>query len=131
MYKRQVYPSVHKFFGLADILGQRNILDLYAGFSLRWLTEPSDKGFSTIELTVTAHDFRQDERHDINIDIAARPLFPSGTPTGARDIGRELDVELRFFSLITLGYAHFAPGQALNQRGLGTSSEYFYVNIGF
>lgn len=126
---RQLYPTAHKFLGIADLFGRRNI-EQYVFRARSGLLE-------NVDLTAEFHRFY---RKDGN-----RPAYkldgstPWGSAGDSEDIGSELDlvatVKTRDSINLQLGAAWFDPGRYMKDQsgGEGEATEFYYaqVNAGF
>jgi len=123
-----VYPSQHEFQGHADVLGFRNVLDLYASVTLLRRGSLSANGYKTASLEVAAHMFRLDESSDKTIGPQGQTVRQSGQDFG-QSLGQELDFRVKLLDRVTLGWARFFPGSALQRQGRFDAVDFFYIEL--
>ncbi len=122
---QQLYPTAHKFLGLADVLGRRNV-EQYA----LHLSSPIT---SWLKLRADYHDFKK-----AKIDAPAYQLRGSawGEFNGSDDIGEEFDFVATFEPAselsVQLGAALFYPGEYMKQQNSSQRDErvdFFYAQL--
>ncbi len=127
---RQLYPTAHKFLGIADVLGRRNLRH----YALHL------KGAPTDWLTITAdyHIFQRNDTDESAYRLNGMSAW--GTEGSADEIGDEVDLVAVFNTSdnikFQLGAALFNPGQYMIDNELNTRDDkveflYGQVNASF
>jgi hypothetical protein len=118
----QLYPTGHDKYGLADLVGWRNIHHLRAGINV------------TVErllLTASHHSWWLAERRDALYTAGSAVLVRVTTGTDSRHVGQEIDVQasrpLTPQLQMSGGYAYVFPGGFLKQATPGAAYGYLYV----
>lgn len=118
----QLYPLGHAYFGIMDVIGRQNIVDLSAGVTL--------KTGSKVALVFAAHSFRADRVHDAIYNAGGGLVRAGGTYTSS-DIGVETDVVVKWNAtkqlIVEGGYGHFFPGDAIRESGPSHDTDFFYL----
>ena len=119
----QLFPLGHAFFGITDVIGRQNIIDLSAGAS--WNPIPA------LLLNAAWHHFRADETADAIYNPGGGVVRPGGSYTAA-SIGEELDFTGRWSVsrhwALEAGYGHFFAGKAITQSGPARDIDFIYVS---
>lgn len=119
---RSPFPFGHKFQGLADQAGWRNLQDLY--LNVKW-TYTGLSWAKALIIGVQAHSFARDNDDDAWYSIGGG-VIRSGTNNDSNSIGSEIDVvaTLKINQWITteLGLAMFMPGGFVKDTATGTGS---------
>lgn len=122
---RVLYPTAHRFLGIADVLGRRNLeftsLHFNAQFT-QWLS-----------LNIDQHFFKR-----LNDKKSAYKLNSAdawGTAGGSKEIGNELDfiMNIKSSDMVTLqlGAAFFNPGKYMKDQAQNTGSQtrFLYAQV--
>ena len=120
----QLYGTNHLFYGLADLVGWKNIKNLRTGVAL----QPARK----LKLKVDFHSFwiasQSDHLYNAGGGISVRS--PAGGSLGDF-VGRELDTtfvyKLKPNIMFGGGYGYFLPGTFVKQSTPGASTSFPYV----
>lgn len=119
----QLFPLGHAYFGITDVIGRQNIIDLSAGAS--WKPTPA------LTLNTAWHHFRADETADAIYNPGGGVVRPGGSYTAA-SIGDEFDLTGRWsFSrhwVFEAGFGHFFAGKAIAQSGPAGDIDFVYVS---
>ncbi|MBF2054756.1 MAG: alginate export family protein [Candidatus Sericytochromatia bacterium] len=115
-------PLAHAYYGIADIFGRQNAIDLNAGVQLQLLP--------ALSASLRGHAFWQASLHDSHYQVNGA-AWPAGLlPAERRDpwSGLELDLILSYrfnpeFQL-ELGLSHFLPGSGLSAAAVPLSFGY-------
>ncbi len=120
----QLYPLGHKYYGLMDIIGRQNAVDLHGGSSVKlW-----PKG----QVAFDYHQFWLANSNDALYSPGGAIVRKSGT-NRCSHIGAELDTYIthtfgcHLFALF--GYNHFFPGQFIRQTGPDKSINFTYLQL--
>lgn len=122
----QLYPLGHAYFGMIDVIGRQNIIDVSVGAT--WKPQP--------KLTVSfgAHLFRADSTDDAIYNAGGGVVRAGGTFRSA-DIGTEADLTVAWAAArhlsLEVGYGHFFSGEAIRQSGPSTDTDFFYAGTTF
>lgn len=112
----QLYPTAHKFLGIADVLGRRNISFLALHYK--------NKIKSWLALGLSYHKFER-----LSDDVSAIKLTGGawGTNGTSKDIGEEVDFVLNFISpeigTLQLGAGIFRSGEYLIEQDANEEDE--------
>ena len=120
-----LFPLAHKYNGLMDLFGRRNLGDANVLFTVK----PTPK----LNLLVWYHYFWLVNGNDTPYSVVMTPFNAANAP-GSRDLGHELDL-LATYALtprqqMQLGYSHFwAGGYYARTPGVPTRSgaDFFYT----
>lgn len=119
-----LFPLGHAYFGLMDVVGRQNVVDVSPSVTLQLLPQTT--------LQLAGHLFRRAQREDALYDAGGRVVRP-GAPGTSRDLGEEFDVTLtqRFGRHVTaqFGYGHFFPGTFIEQTGSHSAIDFFYLQL--
>jgi hypothetical protein len=120
----QLFASGHSFFGPVDLVGRRNIVDASGGVS--WALR------APLVLTVDVHRFWRASAHDALYNAAAS-VVRAGDAGASREVGRELDVLIRYrasrhFTLVG-GCSRFLPGAFIEESGPSKTVEFAYFSV--
>jgi len=120
----QLFASGHSFFGSADLVGRQNIVDASGGVS--WALR------APLVLTVNVHRFWRASAHDALYNAAAS-VVRAGDAGASRDVGREIDVLIRYpasrhFTLVG-GCGRFLPGAFIEESGPSKTVEFAYFSV--
>ncbi|MEM7647201.1 MAG: alginate export family protein [Pseudomonadota bacterium] len=118
---RQLFPSVHRFFGIADVLGRRNINHL------AWHGKVGL--FSWLGLSMDYFQFERNSTDDGAYQLVGQTSL--GNNGNSKDIGQELDLIVKFklpgrVSLV-VGGALFMPGQYMKDQNGGNADDTQFV----
>ncbi len=122
---RPLFPSPHPHLGALDLVGRRNVQDLWGSASHKF-----PKG---VEARLAAHWLRRDALMDglYNRDGF---LYPIDLGSAARGIAVEIDAAAAFEWIegteLTLGYSHARPGEALTGQDLSDDAQFLYCELG-
>jgi len=121
----QLFPTNHDKYGIADLVGWRNMHNLRTGVGLK-LTE-------RVGMQVDYHSFWLASRRDALYSAGGIPIarIPSGA--SSRHVGQELDFDVRITLTKDLslwaGYAHLLTGGFLKQATAGASTGFYYTML--
>ena len=121
----QLYPTAHDKYGLADLVGWRNIHDARVGFDITPIT-------ATL-ITVNYHSYWVAQARDALYAASGTPL--ARVPGGAAStrVGQEIDVQvarpLTPYLALAAGYSHLMPGPFLKEATPGASYSGPFVMI--
>ncbi len=102
-----LFPLAHKYLGLMDLFGRRNITD--------WNFVAKAKPTKKLQFLAWYHIFHLENGNDIpyNVVMGPSPGMPL-MPGGSTDLGQELDFTLAYTlnerSSVLFGYSHFWSG---------------------
>jgi hypothetical protein len=120
----QLYPTGHDKYGLADLVGWRNISHVRAGFEITPVAR--------LPVMAHYHSWWLADGHDALYTASSAVLVPAiaaGAPN--RHVGQEIDLQVSRVLApqlsISGGYAHVVPGAFLEQGTPGRSYSYPYV----
>ena len=122
----QLYPTGHDKYGLADLVGWRNISHVRAGFEITPVTK--------LPVSANYHSWWLADSHDALYAASSAVLVPR-IAAGAADthVGQELDLQVsRVLSpqlSVGGGYAHIFTGGFLKAATPGRSYSYPYVMV--
>ena len=125
----QLFPAGHTYFGYLDEVGRSNIHDLNFQLSIypaKWITT-----------YLQYHIFRLDQAGDAlyttEPDLSTNRFSPTGR--AGTDVGDELDLLTEFqlgrHSVLFVGYSKMFSGSFINETGVHTSPEMFYMQYYF
>jgi hypothetical protein len=123
----QLFPTNHDKYGVADLVGWRNMHDLRTGISI--------KPTKDINVTADYHSFWLAERRDAFYNAAGLPVARVATGAAGSHIGQELD----FFGLATVakryrlgaGFAYMFAGDFLKEATPGRNTSWSYLMFGY
>ncbi len=124
----QLYPTNHSIYGIADIIGRRNMRNLRVGVWAqpeKWLT-----------VKVEGHDLRLASKNDA-LYAASGVVSVAAVPGGASSaqVGEELDLvgEVRVSRHYSIGAqtGHLFAGQFLQQNSPGSGRTFYATFIDF
>lgn len=120
----QLFASGHSFFGPVDLVGRQNIVDASGGVS--WALR------APLVLNVDVHRFWRASAHDALYNAAAS-VVRAGDAGASRDVGREIDVLIRYrasrhFTLAG-GCSRFLPGAFIEESGPSKTVEFAYFSV--
>jgi len=105
----QLFPLAHGYFGLADLIGRQNIIDIQPNVTM--LLD------DMTTLKISLHNFHLADKHDSAYNAAGGVLASDTTFSSGRFVGNELDITLLHepdylgqLDQIMLGMAVFSPG---------------------
>ena len=119
----QLYPTAHKFLGIADVLGRKNINHTAVHFA---------SGYSDwLKFKASYHYFK---RNDTSATAAGLTGGTIGTTGTSDDIGDEFDFVVNFITKHNLklqaGIGLFNPGQYIeDNRGLDEQVQFSYLQL--
>ncbi|WP_221031866.1 alginate export family protein [Actomonas aquatica] len=118
----QLYPLGHAYFGIADVIGRQNIIDLSAGAT--W------KPFPRLTLNAAWHHFRTQDTADALYNPGGGVVRAAGTYTDP-EIADELDLvaawKINRHVVAALGWAHVFAGPAIRQSGPAQDIDFAYA----
>jgi len=119
-----LFPLGHAFFGIMDVVGRQNVIDVYPSLTLQLLPKTT--------LRLSGHVFRRAQRQDALYNAGGMVVRP-GAPGTSRDVGEEIDVVLTqgFGRHVTadVGYGHFFPGRFIGQTGSDQAIDFLYLQL--
>ena len=123
-----LYGTNHLFYGLADLVGWKNIKNLRGGVAL----QPARK----LKLKVDFHTFWTASQSDHLYNAGGGILVRSPEGGSSSDfVGRELDgtflYKLRSNITFGAGYGYFFPGTFVKQSTPGASTSFPYVFLNY
>ncbi len=119
----QLFPTNHNKYGIADLVGWRNMHNLRLGLSLK----PTDR--TGIHFDV--HSFWLASRRDALYNAPGRPVARIPEGATSRHIGEEIDLygSIKLTTSLSLGagVAHLFAGQFLQQATPGENTMFAYA----
>lgn len=120
---RQLYPTAHKFLGIADVLGRRNIEEIAVKYSYPILTK--------LNINASFHKFN---RHNTNAPAYRLNGTTSWGNTGDdKHIGNEVDLVANYTTAgnltFQLGAALFSPGDYMKAQSADQAKETQFVYL--
>ena len=123
---QQLYPLGHAYFGIADLIGRQNAIDLHLGPS--WRPRPG------VKVDLAAHSFWADSTGDAIYNAGGGVLRPGGS-YDSDWIGAELDLSVSWrvdrHMTASAGYAHLFPGDAIGESGPDEDVDFLYFGTAF
>jgi hypothetical protein len=120
----QLFPLAHPYFGIMDIIGRQNVIDLNPSLTIHPLSDTT--------LLLSGYVFRRARRADALYGAGGMVVRP-GAPGTSLDVGGEIDAVLtqRFGRHVTadIGYGHFFPGTFIEQTGSNEAIDFVYVQL--
>jgi len=117
-----LFPTNHKWYGYADLVGWSNIVDIRAGVSAK----PKD----TITITFDFHHFIRPEDEGAWVN-AGGAVIRLGAPNVSNHLGDEVDLTLTWQPAkpvsFLLGWSIFFPGGFVSDTGQSPTTNYAYV----
>ncbi len=121
----QLFPLGHAYFGIADVIGRQNIVDLSVGAT--W------KPVGALTANLAWHHFRADDTADAIYNPGGGVVRPGGSYTD-REIGNEVNLIVKWPLNRHLGFeagwARFFAGEAIRQSGPANDIDFVYVSSG-
>lgn len=122
----QLYPLGHAYYGIADLLGRQNAIDLQTGLSLTPLP-----GLSA---SLRAHQFLRASTVDDVYGVGGAALR-SGDKSLSPALGTELDLILNYKADSHLsfeaGYSHVFPGAFMAESGPAEGLDFAYLSTSY
>lgn len=122
----QLYPLGHAYYGIADLLGRQNAIDLQTGLSLTPLP-----GLSA---SLRAHQFLRASTVDDVYGVGGAALR-SGNKSLSPALGTELDLILNYKADSHLsfeaGYSHVFPGAFMAESGPAEGLDFAYLSTSY
>lgn len=119
-----LFPLGHAYFGIMDIVGRQNVIDVNPSLTLHPL--------SGTTLQLSGHVFRRAQREDALYNAGGMVVRPGASGTSL-DVGAEIDVVLsqRFGRHVTadLGYGHFFPSSFIEETGSDQAIDFVYFQL--
>lgn len=119
----QLFPTNHNKYGIADLVGWRNIHNLRLGLSLK----PVDR----VGLNVDVHSFWLASRRDALYNAPGRPVARILDGAVSRHVGEEIDlygsIKLTPYFSLGAGAAHVFAGRFLKQATPGENTSFAYA----
>jgi hypothetical protein len=120
----QLYPLVHAYLGLIDLVARQNIHAVQLGAQV----SPLKRGV----FKMTWHSFWLADGNDALYNAPGQVLRLDPTAT-SRHVGAEVDltftyVFVRGFDTL-IGYSHFFPGNYISQSGPDEDQDFFYLSL--
>jgi len=117
-----LFPTNHKHYGYADLLGWSNLFDIRSGVSVK----PAKR----LAISFDWHHFRLADPDGGWINAAGQTIRP-GASGASRDLGDELDLLVRYgvtdtFSLLA-GWSHFFAGEFVDDTGRDRDADFLYL----
>jgi hypothetical protein len=113
----QLYPTAHDKYGLADLVGWRNIHHVRIGFDITPIKATS--------ISVNYHSYWLAEKRDALYAASGAALARVPGGAASRRVGHEIDVQvarpLTPHLALTAGYSHLVAGPFLKQATPGES----------
>jgi hypothetical protein len=113
----QLYPTAHDKYGLADLVGWRNIHHARIGFDFTPIT--------ATPISVNYHSYWLAERRDALYAAGGAPLARVAAGAASAHVGQEIDVQvsrpLTPHLALAAGYSHLFTGRFLKQATPGES----------
>jgi len=113
----QLYPTGHDKYGLADLVGWRNIHDLRVGFDLT--------PFKAMPVTLNYHSYWLAQTRDALYAASGAPLARIAAGAASAKVGQEIDLQvarpLTPQLALAAGYSHLFAGPFLKQATPGKS----------
>ena len=125
----QLFPTGHTYFGYMDFIGRQNIIDLHPGFDF---TLAENAHFiKKLTLRSEYHQFWRQSVTDSTYDATNAVVRANTSGTGARNIGSEIDMLLRWqvdrHLSSYVGYSHFFHGSYIQNTGPHKDVDFTYV----
>jgi hypothetical protein len=123
-----LFPTAHLYYGYADLVGMRNILNYRLGSRVEL--------WERLTLGVDLHAFRLESARDhlYNAGGAASVRTPESGAANVR-VGEEIDVSfaLPLYDSVNLsgGIAHFFPGPFVEANSEGAPGTFLHTAIGW
>jgi hypothetical protein len=121
----QLYPTAHDKYGLADLVGWRNIHDARVGFDITPIK-------ATL-ITVNYHSYWVAQARDALYAASGTPLARVPGGAASRRVGQEIDAQvarpLTPYLAVAAGYSHLIPGPFLKEATPGASYSGPFVMI--
>jgi len=119
----QLFPSNHNKYGIADLVGWRNMHNLRLGLSIT----PVER----IDMSVDVHSFWLASRRDALYDASGQPVARILEGITSQHVGQEIDVygSIRLASFFSLGagWAHLFADNLLKQVTAGQNTSFGYI----
>ena len=119
----QLFPTAHKWLGIADVVSRRNIKGYQLKHDLKW-----NESFSH---SISYHRFLRSSTSQTAFKFSGAAL--GGTTNSDDHIGDEFDLIFNYKEDQNLSYqlggAYFNPGEYLNASGLVDDALFWYLQI--
>jgi hypothetical protein len=129
----QLFPSGHGKFGVIDVIGRQNIVDVHPGLSLTLLKKA--RGADDVSLNIDYRQFWRQSNRDALYNSSGSVVRAAAAGSNSYGVGGELDLELDWqmdsHTSAYIGYAHFFPGQFIKETGPDNSIDFFYAAVTF
>jgi len=122
----QLFPRSHAFLGWIDAVGRQN--NITTGVGVTWKARPN------LTIAVVGYQFWRFDTDDALYNSRGIATVP-GLVTGARDIGREIDLLVRWqvdrHLTASIGYSHFFTGEFLKEATAvgGRDIDFFHTTL--
>ncbi|HEV8607005.1 MAG TPA: alginate export family protein [Tepidisphaeraceae bacterium] len=122
----QLFPPTYTYLGHIYIFGRENIIDLHPGLIVN-LT-------SSVALQLDQHFFWRQNTHDAVYNLAGG-IVRFSTASDEPYLGNEFDSVINWqinrHTSAYLGYAHFFPGDFINDTGPSADVDFLYAAVTF
>jgi hypothetical protein len=120
------YQTNHTYLGHMDLIGPKNVKDL--GFVATLQPHKDWKAY------MHYHFFTLDKARDAWYSTNGKPFFQDPTGRSGTDMGKELDLNLKYSKKIwdiSAGYSRFFPGSFVKNvnGGKADPSDFFYLQV--
>lgn len=120
----QLFPLAHAYNGFIDLLARQNIIDQSSGVTF--------KPVRKLLVKVDWHNFWRANTSD-GIYNAGAGLVRPGAAGVSRDVGRELDLTLKYpldrHMVIIVGFSHFFAGDFIRESGSSQGINFGYTTL--
>jgi hypothetical protein len=126
----QLFPSGHGKFGVIDIIGRQNIVDINPGIELDLLK--SKRFAERVSLSIDYRQFWRQSNRDA-VYTSSSSVLRAADGSNAYAIGGELDLELTWqfdkYTSAYMGYAHFFAGPFIAETGPDADIDFCYAAV--
>ena len=128
----QLFPSGHGKFGVVDIIGRQNIVDINPGVALTFFK--NERFADQLSLAIDYRQFWRQSNRDA-VYTSSGTVLRTADGSGPYAIGGELDIELRWqidkHTSAYMGYAHFFAGPFFADTGPDPDIDFCYAAVTF
>lgn len=121
----QLYPSNHGLYGIVDLFGWRNIMDVKTGVEV--------KPWKKVQLAAVTHSLYLANAHDGLYNGSGNLVVRKADGSAGTHIGQELEgtgsYSLTNYLSFGAGYGHLFPGQFIKEATKGSPYNISYLTI--
>lgn len=120
----QMYPTVHKFLGYADVFGRRNI----SGFAVHTSAE-----FGPVSIMVDYHSFTRTDSSVSVFKLNGTTALGTAGGSTSNDLGSEVDLTVKWKAnqnlIVLAGASSFESGKYLADQFSGMKPDFYFLQM--